>query len=188
MWALKWKWWVKDTYLAARNSNNNNNLTNHKSCAANAVMDQEHSSHLVPEEKAEPDTTDLIALHFSKGNQAYAGGIPTLPSLPSYWWWYCGCCAAVLLLLDIMKILQAIWRLGVGAVELRLRWSSCFLFEHWIFGGCTFHLMILSSPSAKIFSICELSSCVGYKIESAWALSVLNPTYLPPHLSETIAE
>jgi len=47
-------------------------------------MDQEHSSHLVPEEKAEPDTTDLIALHFSKGNQAYAGGIPTLPSLPSY--------------------------------------------------------------------------------------------------------
>ena len=70
-------------YLAARNSSNNNNLTNHKSCAANAAMDQEHSSHLVPEEKAKPDTTDLIALRFSKGNQAY-GGIPTLPSLPSY--------------------------------------------------------------------------------------------------------
>lgn len=71
-------------YLAARNSSNNNNLTNHKSCAANAAMDQEqHSSRLVPEEKAKPDTTDLIALRFSKGNQAY-GGIPTLPSLPSY--------------------------------------------------------------------------------------------------------
>lgn len=44
-------------------NSNNNNLTNHKSCAANAAMDQEHSSYLVPE-TAKPDTTGLIALRF----------------------------------------------------------------------------------------------------------------------------